>query len=430
MNIYLIAVSAIVLVCALAYTAYRLGKRRSTLVIAQPVEPPATSPTMPVQSRIDENGCEIALVDENGRVIIQSSEIRTIPSRAHKLDASNSALHQVRHLASDLFKGATGIPNKTVELVFKQDIQRGLADGTYTLMKTRSGEVLADAVDSSNTIVGKARVIQGGKARQLASGAFQLVSIAVAQSHLADIERSLGSIKSAVEELLSRNENDDKTRISGAMDYLQEIAEHMKELRSPDELSPQKCNTIEGVIRDSYTWRNKLHEDFTSVIRQIESLKNQDTFGTGDTYNALKDQVEKVKPLLQRHELLLQMAGVTNFITTYLDPTQKNFSRIKPDNGAWAGLVDDFRKAVSKKTEEHLSSALFNSSEILVLRRSQITSSTAEHSSHAIEQQNSYEQLMHNLNQNIHKFMGADGDVRIAMTFDHKGEIEHAAIIG
>ena len=424
MNLILLGVCASALLCALTFAAYRMGQRRHAAGIAQTPQP--SSAILPKQ---EENGCEIALVDEDGAVVIQSSEIRSIPSRAHRLDASDSALHRLRHLASDLFKGATGIPNKTVELVFKQDIHQGLADGTYTLMKTKSGEVLADAVDSSGTIVGKGRVIQGGKVRQLASGAFQLVSIAVAQSHLADIERSLGSIKNSVAELLSRQENEDKARISGAIDYIQEIAGHMKQLRTPDELSQQKCNTIEGVIRDFYTWRNKLHEDLTTLIDQIASLKDQDNFGTGGTYNALKEQVEKVKPLLRRRELLLQIASVTNFITAYLDPTQSQFSRAQLDDGTWVRLVEEFKTTVVEKSAEHLSSALFNSNEILSLRKAQIQGLASEHSALAIEQQNGYEQMMHNLNQNIHKLMGIDGNIRIAITFDERGEIKDSAII-
>src|SRR3546814_16829095 len=119
---------------------------------------------------------------------------------------SSDLIKRVRHMASDLYKGAASVSNKTVEVIFKAEIQHGFADGTYTLMKTRSGEVLADAVDSSGSVVGKGRLIQGGKARQLASGAFQLVSIAVAQSHLADIERSLSAIKDSISEILERSE--------------------------------------------------------------------------------------------------------------------------------------------------------------------------------------------------------------------------------
>lgn len=427
MEIILLGICALLLLCALAFGAYRLGQRGHAVRIAEPVAPVEQSPV--ILPKFEENGCELTLVDENGAVIIQSSEIRGIPVHAHRLDASDSTLNRVRHLASDLFKGAAGIPNKTVELVFKQDIHQGLADGTYTLMKTRSGEVLADAVDSSGTIVGKGRVIQGGKVRQLASGAFQLVSIAVAQSHLADIERSLGSIKSSVAELLSRQENEDKAKISGAIDYLQEIAEHMKQLRTPDELSQHKCNTIEGVIRDFYTWRNKLDEDLSSLVDQIRNLKDKDSFGTGDTYSSLKDQVEKVKPLLERRDLLLQIASAINFITAYLDPTQTKFSRAQLADGGWVRLVEDFKASSVAKSTEHLSSALFNSNETLSLRKALIKGLASEHSALAIDQQKKYEQVMRNLNQNVHKLVGGDGSIRIAIAFDDQGGIRDSAVI-
>lgn len=185
-------------------------------------------------------GCDWAYKDENNVNIVESREIHQIPTKAHNIDITDGNVHRIKHLASDLFKGASSIQNKTVEIVFKNDIQKGLAEGTYKLMNTKTGEVLADAVDSSGKIVGKGRVIEVGKMRQLASGAFQLVSIAVAQSHLADIEKSLSSIKDSISELLIKHENEDKSRITGAFDYLSEIAQHMKELRSPDELSQQK----------------------------------------------------------------------------------------------------------------------------------------------------------------------------------------------
>ncbi|MNP86460.1 hypothetical protein D3C76_1867120 [compost metagenome] len=53
----------------------------------------------------------------------------------------------------------------------------------------------------------------------------------------------------------------------------------------------------------------------------------------------------------------------------------------------------------------------------------------SEHSALAIEQQKGYEQVMRNLNQNVHKLMGIDGNIRIAITFDDQGEIRDSAII-
>ncbi|MNT46082.1 hypothetical protein D3C72_1827050 [compost metagenome] len=139
--------------------------------------------------------------------------------------------------------------------------------------------------------------------------------------------------------------------------------------------------------------------------------------------------MEKVKPLLRRRDLLLQIASAANFITAYLDPTQTQFSRAQLDDGAWVRLVEEFKAMSVKKSAEHLSSALFNSNEILSLRKAQIQGLASEHSALAIEQQKGYEQVMRNLNQNVHKLMGIDGNIRIAITFDDQGEIRDSAII-
>ena len=86
----------------------------------------------------------------------------------------------------------------------------------------------------------------------------------------------------------------------------------MKEFKCPDELSQQKRNAIEEIVKDSYSWRNKLEEDMASLIKQISILKDLDAFGTGATFEKLKGLIEKIEPLLKRRELYLNLASATN----------------------------------------------------------------------------------------------------------------------
>jgi hypothetical protein len=381
-----------------------------------------------IQNKPDMDGSEISVFDERGNAIIQCREIQSIPSKSNNLN-SIGALHQVRHLVSDIFKGATGVPNKTIELVFKPDIQQGLADGAYSLMKTKSGEVLADAVNQSGSLVGKGRVVQSGTARQLASGAFQLVSIAVAQSHLADIERSLDQINNGMREISIRLENVDRSNIRGAIDYFRNIAEQMKQFGIPEELSLPKQNVIEGIIRDTYTWRNKLEEDITSLTKQISELKDQDKFGTGKTFEALKSLIEKIRPLLARQELILHLSSLTNFVIAYLDPAQKIFSRIRANDGDWSILIEKFKSTAINKSSELLSNATFNTSDTLRLRNESAKSLSLEQSRIAIEMQKAHAGLMRDLDQSINKMIGSDGAIRIAVAFDENGHIREAALI-
>ena len=427
MNLNLLAVFIILAILALMATVFFHRRKKDHVVLPVPTQTEhASSLTGNNESEV---GCDLAIFNENGIKILESREIQTIPARAYRVESSDSAINRVKHIAADLFKGAVSIPNKTVEVIFKPEIQQGLADGTYTLMRTNSGEVLADAVNSSGAIVGKGRIIQGGKARQLASGAFQLVSIAVAQSHLADIERSLSAIKDSISEILERQENEDKARISGAFDYLREIATYMKEFKCPDELSQQKRNAIEGIVKDSYSWRNKLEEDMSSLIKQISNLKDLDTFGTGETFEKLKGLIEKVDPLLKRRELFLNLASATNFVTTYLDPAKREFSRVNTENDKWSELIENFKDVVWEKQSTLMGKALFNSNETLQLRRDKLKSLSSEYRQLAIEQKNSYVYSQDSLEKSVSRLIGPSGNVHVAISFDDRGDVNGAAIL-
>ncbi|WP_267102818.1 hypothetical protein [Xanthomonas sacchari] len=387
------------------------------------------SPSVGMLGAKTDLGCDFALFDDNGMSVLECREIERIPARTHTLDSSGSGIERVRHLAADLFKGAASVPGRTVEVVFKPEIQKGLTEGTYSLMRTKSREILADAVDSSNKVVGKARLMQGGKAKQLAGGAFQLVSIAVAQSHLADIEKSLGVIKDSIAEVIQKQENEDKARITGAFDYIKEIASHMRELRCPDELPQHKMNTIEGVIKDSYAWRNKLEEDMSSLIRQISTLTDSDTFGTGDTFNKLKGLIERVRPLLARRELFLNLASALDFLTAYLDPAQRNYSRMSVNEEPWNDLLEQFREAVSVREAALLGKAFWNSGETLQLRKDKLRSMTSDYHRLGKDQQASYLHARHALNESMSRLIEPSGNIRIAIAFDDQGGVGSAAIL-
>lgn len=377
---------------------------------------------------IDDLGYDLAIVDDNGIKVLESREIEKIPERAHLVEPSSSAINRVKHLVADLFKGSVSVPNRTVEVVFKPEIQQGLSDGTYTLMRTKSGEVLADAVDSSNKVVGKARLIQGGKAKQLASGAFQIVSIAVAQSHLADIERSLSAIKGSISEVLERQENEDKAKITGAFDYLREISEHMKDLRCPDELPQQKKNAIEVIIKDSYSWRNKLEEDMASLTTQISNLEDRDTFGTGDTFKNLKDLIERIRPLLKRRELFLNLASAINFVTAYIDPAKREYSNIDINETNWSNLIDQFKDTVLERESKLMHKAFWNSNETLELRKDKLKSLSSDYHRTGHDQEDDYLTLRNSLVDSMSRLIGPNGNVRIAISFDGKGEVSSTSV--
>lgn len=383
-----------------------------------------------VLAQTDDFDANLVVVDESGRVLISSTEIQSIPYNAQRLDTTNSSIaRQATHLAAELFKGASSLPNKTVQLVFSKEIQEGMREGTYTLMKTRSGEVLADAVNSSNTIVGKGRVVHAGQARQLAAGAFQLVSIAVAQSHLADIDRNLTSIRNAVQEVLSKLEDADKGDIKGTIFYINELAGFMKNLKAPDEMPIQKRNQLESVVRDAHRWREKLHSEFESLIKSIQNQEDMDKSGTGNTYKALVESAAKADALLDRHQLLMRLLSAINIIVAYLDPGNKQYSRVSAESEKMSKLIESLDKSLRGKADTLLSKAIFNSREILDFRKKAITDSATNIKNLALEQSRSHDESMRLLSVNLKNLLKENGEVKVVLSFDRKGDLDSAAIV-
>ena len=433
-TISIVVLSTLIGSIPVIYFAYRIGVKNRHVLAPSHIERSeqvsvSNETSILTNEDVYNSSQALSVIDESGIVVISSNEISKMPSNSRELSSSDSAIRQTRHLVTDLFKGVVSTPNKTIELVFKKEIQEGINNGTYTLLKTKAGETLADARGPAGKIVGKGRIFDGGKIRQLASGAFQLVSIAVAQSHLADINKSLNSIKDSMEEVLNKLENEDKTKISGAIDYLKNIAEHMKNLKLPSEISDEKSLQLEAIIRESFSWRNKIHEDFKSLIESISKQKDIDYFGTGDTHKQLKNLIEKARPLSDRHELLMQLLSLTDIISAYLDPGRVRFSKMRLENEIWEGLVEEFKTETIKKSDEYLSKAKFNGNEKLKLRKYEVQTEAKKVSQQLINQHQAFENRTNMLQQNLDKMLGDLGDVHVAISFDEKGEVKETAIV-
>ena len=155
--------------------------------------------------------------------LVEVNELPTIPRRAMVVDANAPEVRSLGNVAIATLKDGAALRGKTLEVVFKKNIAAGLKTGEYELMKTATGERLADAVDigrSGKPVVGKGRLIESGSGKQLAAGAFQLLSIAVAQAHLAEINDNLKAISDSIDDLTSRLEDRYKGVKDGNIKYL------------------------------------------------------------------------------------------------------------------------------------------------------------------------------------------------------------------
>ncbi|MCG7517995.1 hypothetical protein [Vibrio sp. MMH1-50] len=372
-----------------------------------------------------------SLIDDLGHEVVKVNEVTNIPRDARRIDSGTNVEKSITHLFSDIAKGAVSVPNKTLELVFSPEVQKGLDSGAYKMMvpKNGLGDTFADVVGEGGKIVGKGRLIEGGKVRQLASGAFQLVSIAVAQSHLADINDSLSKLTDVVESIINHLDNDDKSKISGALEYLKGIAEDIAQYKSAEALSTQKRVIIESIIKDSHVWVDKSLRDFEDVISAIEKQKDADRFGgTEDTYNKLKWHSDRAESIHEKRDLLSELHKLLYLILMYIDPSLKDYSRPNLKVEKWQKLISKYRQTLLSKNEELLTKAFWNAGSTLKMRKENIEFRTQKSTEMLLEQESMHTQNIAALESDLLRMFN-DNALKVALTFDNNGEVEQAAFV-
>jgi len=374
-----------------------------------------------------DNNSELIIINSNNSndIILKATSIPDIPLNSHILNTSELPIN--KHLISDILKGYASVPNRTIKIVFKKTIQEGIDNGNYKIITTKNGEILTDVRDTSGKIVGKGRIVESGKLRQIASSIFQVTSIAVAQSHLADIETSLKEINSSLTDIKNFLESTELSKIEGAINYLKEISTHIENLESSDKLSISKKNQIEAINKDFFEWERKLLNDFDNIIKEITVQENEDYFGTGDTYDKLrKVSKDNVEPLIKRHHLLSQLSTLISYITSYVDPLEAEFTHVKLSQG-WKNKFLEYQNITKEVSETLLKDSWFNTSDTLRDRRENIQLSASQNMATLQDQQIKYlkrEKLIADRVENIFK-----DDINLAFTFDQNGEVIKSAII-
>lgn len=313
------------------------------------------------------------IFDERGVPVVYAAICGSLPDNSLYSITHPNDLKKVSSLVAQACQGAINTHGRTVELVFKPEIQPGLKDDSLTMMKTTVGETLADAVHASgknvNKIAGKGRIFEAGRLKQLATDSFKLMSLMVAQAHLADINKNLTDIKSSVDLLHKRLEAYQLAKIEVRILYLESIVEKLRTGDFDYEISLQIKNKIEDTVADAYEWQSILFSELKILIISVRDLQDSDRFGTGDAYNSLKSIVENSAPLIQRRNLLLKLASLLAFIQACIDPTKKEFSIFDLQTSKLKSKISELVNIVSIKTNTFLINAKFKRQEILDHRK-------------------------------------------------------------
>lgn len=343
--------------------------------------------------------------------------------------ANSEAINQLKLFSGEFFKGLANIPGKTLEITFKPEVTKGLKNGTFELLRTKNGEILTDAIDKKGKIVGKARV-KSNSIKQITSAGFQLLSFAVAQSHLDEITSKLRKIEDLCKEIQKDHKISEISEMETDVVYLQGIIEKIRIFSDPEKISTQQKNQIEVTIKNLIKYKIYVKNQFNELIKDIQNQRDEDTFGSENTYNSLYRKQEKHDFLIQKIELINKIYILLKLIIGYIDPLKDTFSLIDANNFFLdiQNLQNRYIDAIRKSVDKFFKSVTFNVSDTLSLRSNMLLLIT-KNQNNTFERIGNYrDDVLNKLDRHL-EHLSNPTNIRYALKFDHHGEIESASLI-
>ncbi len=381
------------------------------------------------QSQEDPKNKKLPLVYSESLTIVDDKDVKmgelklidpTSISDLKLENSNNNEINRTMQFIADSVKGYIGTASsKTVELVFSQK--------SVEFMKNKKGEVLSILVDSDSKKIKEIPKLKlTGQTKQLLTGGYQLLSIAVAQSHLADIEKSLSSIKSLVRSIQDKLEAEDRANLKGAIRYLEnKIIPLIKNYDGQNEIAQEYKNEFQSIIRDIYTWENKFLEEFEILNKEIQQLNSKDIIGTGNTYEELKTLLKRIEPLKKRYGLILKLSNVLNVVQKFVYFDEKNVLNIDIQLEPFQNLMDEYNMSIDSKKVTLLDSN-FNKNDTSAERKKFIEILQNK-------QNNDFEQFIleyQKQSQSIDEYFEnfKNGRASIILSFDEESNIDKYAI--
>lgn len=375
------------------------------------------------------SGKVIVFDKSNNQAVMSLNEINgDMSDKGFFINSEDSpeTISRYQPLLSDLLKGYVSIPNKTIEVVFNPQIMKGLENGSYELMTTKAGETLADAVDKAGKFVGKGRIVETGKIKQLCGGGYQLLSIAVAQSHLADINNRLDCIQESCRTIEQILKNEALSEIKGDISYLQRLFNDLNNCKN-FEISAERSSQIEVIINRLFQYDERVLLDFDSIIKNIEQQKNIELWGSGDTYKELNRKIKEIDGVIKRKSTINQLVMLLKYIISVIDPYQKKYTSLNVPlfDSKWIELSETLVPMINNKVKEVIK-AIFNDEDVLLVRREQLISSAEIYKNRLdnLKRDGDYAQLA--LEHKLLKLTNLNGNLHYYLSFDANGQIKQA----
>ena len=343
---------------------------------------------------------------------------------------SSEGIKKLQILFGETIKSIATIPNSALEVTFNPEVAKGLKDGTLKLMESE-GKKLAHVVNNKGKMVkGGVGRIKPNTAQQMTALGFEMLSFAVAQSHLQDISIHLTKIENLCETINKKLEIEKQAKIENDINYLEKTLQNIINLENPISLS--KENTLENIIRDCGLSESVLLKEFNEFITKINNLKDQDTFGTEHTYKSIKGHTREYEKYINTFRLINKIHILLRMISGYIDPLSKknsfNLLDIKGFTNNFSELQNKYIQAIKSKANDLFRSSTFNAKDTLELRRRDVHL-TVELQNHLFERiMDSRESFLNRLDTHL-KNLSKPKELRYALKLNSQNEIEEASLV-
>ena len=349
-------------------------------------------------------------------LVIGSWGKQPIPGNARALNAKSSGLLSLAPLAQavpSLLTAAEFGSNNYMRVVVNGPLAAAKDGGFFPFVRGPDGKIAEMAnlqvPSDMGTWINAAAV-------------WQIASVIVAQKHLADINRKLDEIKSAIEAVHQHQKDSRRSKVSGGIEYLRELTELIRR----GEMPMASRVEIEAFLRDLLTIQDHVQKDIQSSIEQIQGIQGNDWVGTGDLFEKLSRHEKGLTELLDEWAQCVDARILTWFVlTSFAGEHQQKEVRIyqiRRTIEAFVTNTDGLGELMAHWNKKLASiSATFNTNTELDTRRAHIRTQVELTRSRL---ENATMKLHQSIETGASMLLEADQPITLAIRIDQSGEMQ------
>jgi hypothetical protein len=243
------------------------------------------------------------------------------------------------------------------------------------LESSGNGLLLPFVRDNHGRIIELAR-LDPGRVTAVATNAaafWQIASVIVAQKQLADISAKLSAILSRLDEIKAFMEAERRARITGPLDYLQQLVACIK----AGEIPPTATHKIEDIELELLSVQDHVLDDYRRLIEDVDSYQDTEWFGSEQMFNKLGSCLSELEKLNEVWALCGKVRILNVQILSALQSStialQERLRSLRAKNEALqgsGGIKDRVNVAIKAKIDKI--GSIFNGQTTIDARRNEI----------------------------------------------------------